>query len=232
MIKAVFFDLDGTLLPIDQDLFVQYYFDMLAKKFAAFGYEPNKLINAIIHASKAMIKNNGSRTNEAVFWEDYVNSFGEQARSHAPLFIDFYSKEYQKIKDICGFHYLAAKIVRAQKEKGRRVILATNPVFPTIATESRIRWAGLEPEDFELITSYENFNYCKPNLNYYRELLRRMNLTAKDSVMVGNDVEEDMIADQLGMKVFLMTECLINQNDADISEFPQGDFKELQEYLN
>jgi len=31
---------------------------------------------------------------------------------------------------------------------GFRVALATNPIFPAIATEKRIRWAGLTPEDF------------------------------------------------------------------------------------
>lgn len=231
MLKAVFFDLDGTLLPLDQDLFVENYFILLAKKFASFGYEPNTLIKAMLHATEAMIKNTGSQTNEVVFWNDYTKSFGAQARSHETLFTDFYKKEFQKIKDICGFNYKAAKTVKDLKESGVRVVLATNPIFPAIATESRIRWAGLEPEDFEFYTSYENIGYSKPNLAYYRELLNRVGLSPHECVMVGNDVDEDMVADQLGIKVFLMTENLINQKNVDIDEFPHGDFDELRKFL-
>lgn len=50
--------------------------------------------------------------------------------------------------------------------------------------------------------------------------------------MVGNDVGEDMIAQQLGMKVFLLTDCLINKAGADISQYPNGSFPELASFLN
>ena len=49
--------------------------------------------------------------------------------------------------------------------------------------------------------------------------------------MVGNDVGEDMIAGILGMKVFLLTDCLINQAGADISVYPNGSFPELLHYI-
>ena len=43
-IKAIFFDLDGTLLPMDQDVFIKAYFGALAKKLAPRGYAPDALI--------------------------------------------------------------------------------------------------------------------------------------------------------------------------------------------
>ena len=46
-IKVVLFDLDGTLLPMDQDEFVKAYFGGIAKKLAPYGYEPNKLVKSI-----------------------------------------------------------------------------------------------------------------------------------------------------------------------------------------
>lgn len=52
--------------------------------------------------------------------------------------------------------------MRELKRRGFGVALATNPIFPSVATESRIRWAGLEPEEFALYTTYENTAYCKP----------------------------------------------------------------------
>ena len=231
MLKAVLFDLDGTLLPMDQDEFVKGYFRLLAKKLAPYGYEPDKLVKAIWHGTGAMIQNDGSCTNEVVFWKDFTNIFGEQARSHEPVFAEYYEKDFQQVKNICGYTPKAAEIVRSLKAAGFRVALATNPVFPAIANESRIRWAGLEPEEFELYTTYENIGFCKPNLDYYREILRRMELDAADCLMVGNDVDEDMIAGQLGMEVFLLTDHLINKSGTDIDAFPHGSFDDLRARL-
>ena len=124
-----------------------------------------------------------------------------------------------------------ALIVGWLKEKGIRVVLATNPLFPSIATENRIRWAGLQPEDFEYFTTFENSHYCKPNLDYYQEILEKRSLKPEECLMVGNDVGEDMITEQLGMKTFLLTDCLINKENKDISQYPNGGFAELDAYL-
>ena len=231
MVKAVLFDLDGTLLSLDQDEFVKGYFRLLAKKLAPYGYEPDKLVKAVWHGTGAMIQNDGSCTNEVVFWNDFTNIFGEQARAHEPVFAEYYEKDFQQVKNSCGYTPKAAEIVRSLKAAGIRVALATNPVFPAIATESRIRWAGLEPEEFELYTTYENIGFCKPNLDYYREILHRMELDAADCLMVGNDVDEDMVAGKLGMEVFLLTDHLINKSGTDINAFPHGSFDDLRARL-
>ena len=118
------------------------------------------------------------------------------------------------------------------KQKGITPVLATNPIFPAIATESRIRWAGLQPEDFALYTTYENSRFCKPNLRHYQDILNHLGLSPENWLMVGNDVGEDMVARELGMDVFLLTPCLINRNNADISVYPHGDFDKLLSYLN
>lgn len=118
------------------------------------------------------------------------------------------------------------------RDRGLRVALATNPLFPAIATQARIRWTGLQPEEFEFFTTYENIGWCKPNPDYYREVLRRAGLQGEDCLMVGNDVGEDMVAAELGMKVFLLTDCLINKSGEDISVYPNGSFEELKTYVS
>jgi FMN phosphatase YigB (HAD superfamily) len=100
-----------------------------------------------------------------------------------------------------------------------------------VATEARIGWAGLDTEDFELITTYENSSYSKPTEEYYREILKALALTPEECVMVGNDTRDDMSAAALGMRVFLLTDCLINEAGEDISKYPHGDFSALAEYL-
>lgn len=136
---------------------------------------------------------------------------GDRVLRDKPLFDEYYRREFQEVASVCGLNPKARETVDTLKGAGYRLALATNPLFPAVATESRIRWAGLEPGDFELYTTYENTGYCKPNPAYYRDLLERLGCDAEDCLMVGNDVEEDMVAGTVGIKVFLLTDCIINK---------------------
>ena len=229
--KAVLFDLDGTLLPMDMDVFTSGYFKILAKKLKPYGYDAEQMVKAIWHGTAAMVKNDGSCINEEAFWRDFAAIYGEERLADKPLFEEFYAVEFQQARQFCGFDARANEAVQLLLQAGCRVALATNPLFPEPATLSRIGWAGLDPKDFELITTYENINYCKPNLSYYREVLRRMDLAPEDCLMVGNDVGEDMVAAQLGMQVFLLTDHMINKAGTDISVYPHGGFDELLDHL-
>lgn len=229
--KTVLFDLDGTLLPMDQDVFIKAYFGGLAKKLAPHGYDPEQLIAGVWAGTAAMVKNDGSKTNEEVFWECFCGLTRADARQDEPLFEEFYRVEFQGVQKVCGLDLRAAEVIRYLKDRGCRVVLATNPLFPAIATQSRIRWAGLEPADFELVTTYENSRHCKPNLDYYRDILEAIGEVPENCIMVGNDVGEDMVTAKLGMQVFLLTDCLINKQNADISAYPQGSFPELMGFL-
>jgi len=226
-ITTVLFDLDGTLLPMDQEIFVKTYLGLLAKKLAPHGYDPEALVAAIWGGTGAMVKNTGEQRNETVFWADFKRRFGEESIKDLPLFDEFYRTEFAKVQAVCGYNPKAAEAVAAVKRMGFRVALATNPIFPATATEQRIRWAGLQPEDFEFYTTYENASRCKPNPDYYRDVVRALGVQPEECLMVGNDVTEDMVAESLGMRVFLLTDCLINKNEADISAYPHGDYTDL-----
>ena len=229
--KTVLFDLDGTLLPMDQDAFIKAYFGGLATKMAYNGYEPHILIQGIWAGTEAMVKNDGSTTNEEAFWKGAAPLLGADCRKDEILFNDFYHNEFHLVSYSCGSNPAAGALIRTLKEKGCRVVLATNPIFPAIATRCRMQWAGLQESDFQLVTTYENSRFCKPNLAYYRDILDTIGETAENCIMVGNDVTEDMAARQLGMDVFLLTDCLINKSNRDISGYPHGDFQALVEYL-
>lgn len=231
MIKTVLFDLDGTLLPLDQDYFISCYFKSMTKAMAAHGYEPKAFMDAVLKATAAMVTNDGSITNEEALWNSFYRSYGRDTREDESLYVQFYETTFQELQKECGFHPMASQLVRWLRGGGYGVILATNPMFPAVATYSRVRWAGLSPEDFDLITTYENSCHSKPNPAYYRDILETMNLKPEECLMVGNDVDEDMIAESLGMKVFLLTDCLLNRKNKDISGYPQGSFPELLEYI-
>ncbi len=230
-ITTILFDLDGTLLPMDQNIFVKDYFTRLTTTLAPHGADPKEFIDILWKCIRSMIANDGSRFNNEVFLEKFTELYGDKAATLLLPLENFYAEEFPKVQAVCGFTPEAAKTVRKLKEAGYRVILATSPIFPAIATKQRIKWAGLEPEDFELITTYENSVHGKPNPEYYKDILSSFNLTPEECLMVGNDVGDDMVAATLGINVFLLTDCLINNGNADISVYPQGSFAELEKFI-
>ena len=231
MLKAVLFDLDGTLLPMDQDAFIKKYFGLLAQRLAPYGYDPKKLIDTIWKAISAEMTNDGSRTNEEAFWDVFTSVFGKESRKDGDIFDDFYRNEFNDVAEVSEPSPKADKIVKMLKKAGCKVILATNPLFPKIATENRIRWAGMDKDDFDLYTTFEDWGLCKPNLDYFRRIMDMFDLRPEECIMVGNDVDEDMIASELSMKVFLMDHFIINRKKKDISSIPQGGFDELDSFL-
>lgn len=232
-LTTILFDLDGTLLPMpDQELFLKAYMKGLAAKIAPHGYDPKQLIDVVLKGVGAMIQNGGAATNETVFWSVFCGALGEDARKDMPVFDEYYRNEFQQVSKTCGCDPRAAKLIKSLKAKGYRLVLATNPLFPAVATESRIRWAGLNAEDFALVTTYENSTYCKPNLKYYEEIMEKLGLEPAECMMVGNDVGEDMVAGRLGMKTFLLTDFLINRVGEDIEKYPHGSFEALESYID
>lgn len=231
MIKAVLFDLDGTLLPMDQDAFVARYLEDMAIKMAPLGYEGKRLGEAIWEGVYAMARNESEKFNKEVYWDVLASYFGEDCRKDEPMLMEFYQNEFQLAKIFCGFNPQAADAIALVKEKGWMAVLATNPVFPAVATEHRIRWAGIQPEDFVLYTTYENSRSAKPSLAYYRQILDKLHLKPEECIMVGNDTRDDIAAEKLGIPVFLLTDYLINRDGMDISAYPHGGYEELLDYL-
>lgn len=231
MIKAVLFDLDGTLLPMNQNQFIKLYFGTLAEKMAKKGIDPQHLIASIAKGTESMIKNDGSMLNEERFWQVFEEEMQMNPKLLEKDFLDFYRNEFAVAKQACGLNPNSKEVVELLKKKGYRLICATNPMFPAVATQNRIRWAGLDVEDFEHITTFEKCSYCKPNLKYYEEILAHAQLQPKEVIMVGNDVQEDMIAAKLGIKVHLITDDLINKTDEKVACQFQGSMQEFKDYI-
>ena len=229
--KNILFDLDGTLLPMDEDAFTKTYFGYLCQKMAPYGFEPHRLIKTIWKGTEAMYGNDGHCSNEDAFWQIYEKEYGEPKEKHHRHFSEFYDNEFNLAITSTSPTPLAKQIIDLCHEKRLNVILATNPLFPREATCNRIRWAGLKSEDFTDITTYENSHYCKPNVRYYQEIVERCGIDPDESMMVGNDITEDLSAGDLGMKTYLVTDCLLNKgNRKDTSDY-QGSLSDLLRFL-
>ena len=232
-IKAVLFDLDGTLLPMNQDNFIKKYFSEISLFLLENGeYEPKELTGTIIKGIGAMIKNDGSQTNEEAFWQVFTSVYGDAKKENDyALFERFYAERFVNTKTECGFCPKSKEIIEYLKGNGIKAVLATNPVFPSVATYARTSWAGLEVQDFELITTYENIGYCKPNPAYYLDIAKRVGVAPAECLMVGNDTSDDLSASAAGMDVFILTDCLINKDGVNLESVPHGDFDVLFEYI-
>jgi FMN phosphatase YigB (HAD superfamily) len=230
-VKAVLFDLDGTLLPMEQDVFIKMYLKSLAKHMIKYGYEPNSLIKSIWAGTNDMILNNGVESNEKVFWNKFSQIYGEEKLKDESKFEEFYINEFPKLKEVCGYNPLIHELFNVIRQKGLRIVLATNPIFPKIATKQRIEWAGLNYYDFELVTTYENSKYSKPNVKYYQDIISRLGIIPEECLMVGNDVDDDMVARKIGINTFLLTECLIHKNGVSIDKYKNGNMRCLIEYI-
>ncbi len=229
--KAILFDLDGTLLPMDMETFTKGYFGELAKAMSPLGINPKELASFIWAATGAMVKNDGSRRNEEVFWENFFEIVDVDKKQAMEITETFYKNEFHNAKQFTGENKLAAEVVALAHNHDRKVVLATNPLFPMNGQISRISWVGLKEEDFEFITSYETECYCKPNPNYYKSICERLGVKPEECLMIGNDEKEDMYAaSSIGMNCYLVTDCKI-----PCEEHPwngaSGDFASLLEVL-
>lgn len=224
--KTILFDLDGTLLKMDQDKFTKYYIGLISEYFKD-TILPENMTKGLLGGMKAMIMNDGSCTNEEAFFEVFYKAIGKVVETSE--FIPFYLTDFKKTVLSCTVDNDARELIDMLKEKGYRIVLASNPLFPSIATETRMGFVGLKPDDFELVTTYEKWHHCKPNLDYYREILEAINEKPENIIMVGNDVDEDLISKELGFEVALITDCLLNRHNKELKADFVGTMKEFIE---
>lgn len=230
MIKTVLFDLDGTLLPFEQEDFIKVYFGELCKRLAAMGYEPKQTVTSIWAGTKSMIMNDGTRLNSVAFWETF-NSMNPGLPDAKRSCDEFYTHEFDNAKATLKYVPDRKPLIEKLRSAGMRVVLATNPIFPMDGVITRMRWVNLQPEDFELVTCYDNSTFCKPNIKYYEEIFGKLRLKPEECIMVGNSVPEDMVVEKLGVRTFLANEFIENPDKLDVSTYPQGTLDEAVEYI-
>ncbi len=230
--QAILFDLDGTLLPMDTDTFTHGYFRMLFRKLAKYGLDPKEFPRIMWEGVAAMVKNDGSMTNEEAFWQHFVAQTGLPREGISDDSLSFYINEFDAARQWTGANPLAAEAVRIAREKAERVVLATNPLFPMAGQITRMRWVGLRPQDFDLVTSYEAERFCKPNPMYYLSICERLGLRPADCLMIGNDECEDMLAATIaGMHGYLVTDCMI-RSDTHPWHGDRGSFAQMTAMLS
>lgn len=229
--KKILFDLDGTLLPMVQDEFVRCYYGLLLRKLEPFHVDGKKFINALNYGAYLMTLNDGTDTNEHVFWKGYKKLMGEPDEKMVEAINEFYENEFNEAIVSTKPDPLAKKIIELLKDRGYQIILATSPLFPRSATYNRIRWAGLQPYDFVTVTTYETSTSCKPSLLYYQQLIKDFDIDPSETMMIGNDVGEDMVASKLGFTTYLVTDYVENRAGVSYEPCLKGSLEDLYNYI-
>lgn len=230
MINTILFDLDGTLLPMDTDLFIKKYFKALSIKLKDY-FTLEEVTKHMWASTKYMMKNMEiEKTNQDAFFEDFYKTVDHKAEVLNPIFDEFYEKDFNKIKDVSEKNNHMIESVNILKEKGYDLVVATNPLFPKSAILNRIDWAGLREEDFIFITSFEEMHFCKPNLDFYREILHKIDKEPSSCIMVGNDVKEDMIVNEIGVRTYLIEDYIIGDIEEDKNINYKGDYKDFYKF--
>lgn len=226
-LKAILFDLDGTLLPVSNDFFFGPYLRDVS--MALPGVEPKLLATSIVEIMKELMEDNPvTKTVGDAFMEMLEQRVGMPVADIMPHLDEYYREGFPLLGRGIQPKPEVRQAIDAAKAKGYTLALATNPLFPSIATKERMRWAGVSEEDFALVTYFEQCSHTKPHRAYYEEeVLGPLGLSPSECLMVGNDVAEDMApAQALGMSTYLLTEHVLGDRDADFWD-DEGNYLDL-----
>ena len=205
MIQAILFDLDDTLLGNHMDTFLPSYFALLGEHAAR--YMPrDQFMTELMTCTQSMIKNTDpTLSNREVFWQQFEQRTGLDSQELETFFDQFYRNQFNQLHKKTEKRPFAAKLIHHCQEVGLPVVIATNPLFPRIAIEARLTWAGLPvtENNFTLVTTYENMHAAKPQPAYYAEILDKIGCAPENALMVGDDWENDIVpTTSLGMHTY------------------------------
>jgi FMN phosphatase YigB (HAD superfamily) len=233
MIKAVLFDLDDTLLGNDMERFIPPYFSMLGDHVAS-RYPKEKFLKALLAGTDAMITNQDTAvSNRDAFWQTFEQLTGQGVNELEDHIKIFYKEQFPRLQHVTEFRPIAADLIRTCFEQKWQVVIATNPLFPRIAIEHRLAWAGVPVTEFPyaLVTDYENMSATKPHLAYYEQILQRLGCGAETAVMIGNDWVNDIEpAAALGMQTYWVTDNRDNPPDPSLVT-AYGSLADLHQHL-
>jgi FMN phosphatase YigB (HAD superfamily) len=203
MTLTLLLDLDDTLLNTNLESFIPAYFKALAKELAPH-IAPEIMLRALISDTRLMNESEDfSHTLQQVFDADFFPQINIPRNVLGPAIENFYDNVFPTLAGVTSQKPEAKPFIDWAFSQGFRIAIATDPLLPRKATYHRLRWAGFEPEQFELVSTYEHFHFSKTHPAYYAEVLGRMGWPDGPVLMVGNDMQRDIRpAQMLGLATY------------------------------
>ena len=218
MQRYILFDLDGTMLPIDTAIFLGAYLKLLGNSFADVA-PPEVFARHVMESTMATMSDSSSElTNKEKFMQRFLPRLDKPEKELLPRFELFYREQFPLLARYAKPSPSARVLAQSALDKGYGIIMATNPVFPREAVLERMRWAGIEDLPWTHITSYEHTRYCKPNPQYYLDIVSAIDAEPSQCIHIGNDMEEDFAATRAGMPVVMVSDFLINRGNRPLTD--------------
>ncbi len=230
-VKAVFIDLDGTLLQVEMEEFIPAYISGLSRHFADIAHHYTFCTTVRTAISALLASENDDMDNKELFFAVLKHRLGIDPGLFDERLARYCADGLASLKSFIHPLPQASRILECCRERGLAVILATNPVFPRPLVDARLAWGGIGDFPFDLVTSIENTRYCKPDPRYFRDLLKRFGLAPAEAVMVGNDTEHDLAASEVGIATFLVDTWLADRCSGNFRTDYRGGHPELLRFL-
>lgn len=231
--RAILFDLDGTLCPMELEEFLGGYFKDIARFAAEHGIDAETFAKAFGVGARAMgARTPGGKTNHDLFWDTFFGIVERGETDWEGLFASYYDTRFGAIGKDVAANPATRRAIDALVAKGYPLVLATQPMFPRRAVEWRLEWAGVAHAPFRYITTYENSTAVKPQVEYYAEVLDRCGLRADEVLMVGNNTLDDLAAAKLGVDVYLVTDHLLDPKGRGLEGVAHGTMEEFAAWVD
>lgn len=230
-IRAVLFDLDGTLLEVEMGRFIPRYIANLAAVFSDL-VSPKKFRKKFHAAMHNLIfgQANGA-TNEERLLTALEQDLAIPAEEFRLRLNRFAEQSAESFAEMVSAVPAAREAVDVCRVRGHKLVLATNPVFPRFMIDARMRWSGLSKGSFDHVTSYENSRYCKPSLAYFEDVVAMIGVPAEQCLMIGNDSSHDLAAMGVGMKTYLVDTYLVERPGRRWPSDFRGNHQQLLAFL-
>ena len=233
MLRTILFDLDGTLVHFEFDDFLKAYLGAISSKVAQL-VDARVFVAQLLASTEQMVRSvDPGKTNRDVFVDHFFPKLGRTEDELMPIFDAFYDEDFPSLRDTLSVepHPLARPMLEGLIDRGYEVVIATNPIFPAVAIEERMRWGGLDGIPYRHVTSYETSHFCKPNTEYYAEILNVVGRSPHECMMIGNDTCEDLVAGELGIITYLGEDYILDRGPYRGSPDRRGRFEDLAQFL-
>ena len=231
MIKAILFDLDGTLVQMPSQVWEAQLSKIYYMLAVENGYDGNEFLKSVAVGYSAMKHNKTQKYNSAVFMQEFNRDNKYNVKRVEAFTEEFYLNRLNEYKKYVEKELNLKENFANIRKRDIKIVLATNPVMPLSSINARLSWCGLNESDFDFITHYKNCKRTKNDkVDYYADLLKRIKVKPHEVLMVGNNVEEDMVAAKLGCRVFLVNTYLIDKNN-QIDNYQNGTIEYFFENL-
>jgi len=158
----------------------------------------------LMASSRALLDSDGTVFNVDFFLNRFSEGFEAHRNELWNRFARFYETRFDALRRLVTVSDGLDALFDRLERRGLKKVVASNPLWPLSVQRIRLGWAGLQNRSFDWITGIENTRFCKPRIEYYREICETLGERPENCLMVGNDPVNDMAVAEIGMKTYLV----------------------------